>query len=108
MPFAVVGSERNVVIDGKATPGRRTKWGIINIKDPSHCEFGAFRDFLLQSHLQELIEATALVHYETFRTKQLLALKESSAAPKAQNAQGAGPKSASPAHSMMKQVPGKK
>jgi septin family protein len=32
MPFAVVGSERNVVIDGKATPGRRTKWGTINSK----------------------------------------------------------------------------
>jgi septin 3/9/12 len=30
MPFAVVGSEKNVVMEGKAVRGRRTKWGIIN------------------------------------------------------------------------------
>ena len=44
----------------------------------------AFRDFLLKSHLQELVEATAMVHYETFRTKQLLALKESTGTTKPQ------------------------
>ena len=99
MPFAVVGSERNVVIDGKAVPGRRTKWGMINgrsfplfvslppesaltattytVQNPAHCEFPAFRQFLLQTHTQDLIETTALIHYESFRTKQLLALKES-------------------------------
>lgn len=30
IPFAVVGSERNVVIDGKAVRGRKTRWGAIN------------------------------------------------------------------------------
>lgn len=107
MPFAVVGSERNVVIDGKATPGRRTKWGTININDPNHCEFVAFRDFLLKNHLQELIEATAIVHYETFRTKQLLALKESTGTPKPQNAPSATGKPASPSGQMKQPVKGK-
>jgi hypothetical protein len=37
-----------------------------------------------RTHLQDLIETTAQIHYETFRSKQLLALKESSA--KAQQA----------------------
>lgn len=32
-----------------------------------------------RTHLQDLIETTAQIHYETFRSKQLLALKESSA-----------------------------
>ena len=77
MPFAIVGSERNVVIDGKAVPGRRTRWGIVNIQDEKHCEFVALRNFLLRTHLHDLIETTAMIHYETFRTKQLLALKES-------------------------------
>ncbi|KAJ1533320.1 cell division control protein, partial [Cladochytrium tenue] len=82
LPFAVVGSERNVVVDGKAVRGRRTRWGMINVENEAHCEFVALRNFLTRTHLQELIENTASVHYETFRTKQLLALKEASAGPK--------------------------
>ena len=39
----------------------------------------------MKSHLHELIEATSTVHYETFRTKQLLALKESTGTPKLQS-----------------------
>lgn len=37
------------------------------------------RNFLLRTHLQDLIETTSQIHYETFRAKQLLALKENSA-----------------------------
>ncbi|KAG4303325.1 hypothetical protein PCK1_000289 [Pneumocystis canis] len=36
-------------------------------------------NFLTRTHLQDLIETTALIHYENFRSRQLLALKESSA-----------------------------
>ncbi|RUS13748.1 Septin-domain-containing protein, partial [Endogone sp. FLAS-F59071] len=32
IPFAIVGSERNVVIDGKAVRGRRNRWGVINVR----------------------------------------------------------------------------
>ncbi|KAJ3413062.1 cell division control protein [Chytridiales sp. JEL 0842] len=77
IPFAVVGSERNVVVDGKAVRGRRTKWGLINVENEAHCEFIHLRNFITRSHLQELIDVTAMFHYENFRTKQLLALKES-------------------------------
>lgn len=80
LPFAVVGSERNIVVDGKAVRGRRTRWGLINVENEAHCEFVALRNFLTRSHLQELVEMTAAVHYENFRTKQLLALKEASTA----------------------------
>lgn len=37
IPFAVVGSERNVVIDGKAVRGRKTRWGAINGKSLCVC-----------------------------------------------------------------------
>ncbi|KAI8620771.1 Septin-type guanine nucleotide-binding (G) domain-containing protein [Chytriomyces sp. MP71] len=75
IPFAVVGSERNVVVDGKAVRGRRTRWGVINVENPEHCEFVDLRNFLTRTHLQDLIDVTSMVHYESYRTKQLLALK---------------------------------
>jgi septin 3/9/12 len=34
------------------------------------------RNFLTRTHLQDLIETTAQIHYEAFRSKQLLALKD--------------------------------
>ena len=95
IPFAVVGSERNVIIDGKTVRGRKNRWGVIYIEDERHCEFVYLRNFLTRSviflqrlhhilnsneifrtHLQDLIETTAQIHYEAFRSKQLLALKE--------------------------------
>ncbi|EPQ50031.1 GTP binding protein [Gloeophyllum trabeum ATCC 11539] len=76
IPFAVVGSERNVIIDGKTVRGRKNRWGVVNVEDPNHCEFVHLRDFLTRTHLQDLIETTAQIHYEAFRSKQLLALKD--------------------------------
>jgi septin family protein len=97
IPFAVVGSERNVLIDGRQVRGRKNRWGVINIEDEKHCEFVYLRNFLTRfdnflhlssflrfmpnyfcsrTHLQDLIETTAQIHYEAFRSKQLLALKE--------------------------------
>jgi len=77
IPFAVIGSEKMVEINGKSVHGRKTRWGVINVEDDAHCEFNALRDFLTRTHLQDLIETTSHVHYESFRTKQLNALKES-------------------------------
>ncbi|TQB68146.1 cell division control protein [Monascus purpureus] len=80
IPFAVVGSEKTIVVNGKHVRGRQNRWGVINVEDESHCEFVSLRNFLTRTHLQDLIETTSQIHYETFRAKQLLALKESSAA----------------------------
>lgn len=80
IPFAVVGSEKTVTVNGRVVRGRQNRWGTINIEDESQCEFIELRDFLTRTHLQDLIETTSQIHYETFRAKQLLALKESSAA----------------------------
>jgi septin 3/9/12 len=52
---------------------------VINVEDETHCEFVYLRNFLTRTHLQDLVETTSQIHYETFRAKQLLALKESSA-----------------------------
>jgi septin 3/9/12 len=79
IPFAVVGSENSIIVNGKQVRGRQNRWGVINVEDENHCEFIYLRNFLLRTHLQDLIETTSQIHYETFRAKQLLALKESSA-----------------------------
>jgi septin 3/9/12 len=76
IPFAVVGSESNVIIEGTPVRGRKNRWGVVNVEDPNHCEFVNLRNFLTRTHLQDLIETTAQIHYEAFRSKQLLALKE--------------------------------
>jgi septin 3/9/12 len=46
IPFAVVGSERNVIIGGKAVRGRKNRWGVVNVEDETHCEFVSLRNFL--------------------------------------------------------------
>ncbi|KAG0282148.1 cell division control protein [Linnemannia gamsii] len=76
IPFAVVGSEKTIVVDGKTVRGRQNRWGVINVENENHCEFIHLRNFLTRTHLQDLIETTSLIHYESFRSKQLLALKE--------------------------------
>lgn len=76
IPFAVSGSEKDVQINGETVKGRKTKWGVLNIEDVSQCEFVFLRDFITRTHLQDLIETTSLIHYEKFRAKQLIALKE--------------------------------
>ncbi|KAI8635790.1 Septin-type guanine nucleotide-binding (G) domain-containing protein, partial [Parasitella parasitica] len=81
LPFAVVGSERQVVVNGKAVIGRKNRWGTIIVEDESHCEFIHLRNFLTRTHLQDLVETTAMVHYETFRSNQLMALKGAVASP---------------------------
>jgi septin family protein len=46
IPFAVVGSENNVIIDGRSVRGRRNRWGVVNVEDSNHCEFMHLRNFL--------------------------------------------------------------
>lgn len=47
------------------------------VENEQHCEFVHLRNFLFRTHLQDMIESTSSIHYEGFRTRQLLALKES-------------------------------
>ena len=78
LPFAVVGSEQTSVLGGREVRVRKTRYGVINIEDEAQCEFVHLRNFLTRTHLHDLVETTAAVHYEAFRTRQLMALKETS------------------------------
>lgn len=95
IPFAIVGASRELEVNGEVVRCRKSKWGLINIEDVSQCEFVFLRDFLTRTHLQDLIETTALTHYEAYRSKQLLLLKENVSTAKAaasQSAPGTAPK----------------
>ncbi|MCJ1311698.1 cell division control protein [Agyrium rufum] len=79
LPFAVIGSEKTLVVNGRSVRGRQNRWGVINVEDETHCEFVNLRDFLLRTNMQDLIDTTSQIHYETFRAKQLQALKDNTA-----------------------------
>ncbi|GAB1299970.1 Septin 12 [Apodemus speciosus] len=54
IPFAVVGADREHIVNGRCVLGRKTKWGIIE-----------------DSHLQDLKDITHNVHYENYRVLRL-------------------------------------
>ncbi|ELK10692.1 Septin-12 [Pteropus alecto] len=71
IPFAVVGADREHLVNGRCVLGRKTKWGIIEVENMAHCEFPLLRDLLIRSHLQDLKDITHNVHYENYRVCRL-------------------------------------
>ncbi|KAG8958628.1 cell division control protein [Tulasnella sp. 425] len=64
--------------------GRKSKWGVINVEDETHSvSLTGWAQYLsiFRTHLQNLIETTAQIHCEAFRSKQPLVLKDASARP---------------------------
>lgn len=104
LPFAIVGSEKTVMVNGKEVRGRKHRWGVINVEDETHCEFPHLRNFLISTRLQDLIETTAHIHYESFRSKQLLALKGNSSSSSSNNNNNNGATSNN-TNNTQKQVP---
>ena len=49
-PFAVVGSEQVHNVSGRMVLGRQNGWGLVEIEDPSHCEFHHLRNLLIRLH----------------------------------------------------------
>ncbi|KAK6624905.1 hypothetical protein RUM44_011769 [Polyplax serrata] len=74
VPFAVVGSNCIVEIDGKKVRGRKYPWGIAEVENLEHCDFIALRNMVLRTHLQDLKEVTNNVHYENYRFRALAGL----------------------------------
>ncbi|XP_045141869.1 septin-12 isoform X1 [Echinops telfairi] len=79
IPFAVVGADREHIVNGRCVLGRKTKWGIVEVENIAHCEFPLLRDLLIRSHLQDLKDITHNVHYENYR---VLRLNESHSLPR--------------------------
>lgn len=72
IPFAVVGSTRNVETpDGRTVRGRNYPWGVIEVDNEEHCDFIKLRQLLVRNFLEELKESTADTLYENYRTEKL-------------------------------------
>ncbi|KAM4024602.1 septin-12 isoform 3-T4 [Anomaloglossus baeobatrachus] len=71
IPFAVVGTDEEHQVNGRRILGRKTKWGIIEVENSSHCEFADLRDLLIRSNLQDLKDITHNIHYESYRVGRL-------------------------------------
>ncbi|KAI5693325.1 hypothetical protein M8J75_013819 [Diaphorina citri] len=61
VPFAVVGSNTVVEIDGKKVRGRKYPWGIAEVENLEHCDFIALRNMLIRTNLQDLKDVTSNV-----------------------------------------------
>ncbi|KAG6850323.1 hypothetical protein H0H93_014898 [Arthromyces matolae] len=71
LPFAVIGSEEEIEIDGQPVRARIYPWGIAEVDNPKHSDFSRLRSALLNSHLGDLKSLTHDVLYETYRTEKL-------------------------------------
>ncbi|XP_039278227.1 septin-7 isoform X7 [Nilaparvata lugens] len=74
VPFAVVGSNTTVEVDGKQVRGRKYPWGVAEVENLEHNDFIALRDMLISTHLQDLKDVTNNVHYENYRCRTLAGL----------------------------------
>ena len=48
LPFAIVGSEEEIEINGELVRARRYPWGIVEVDNPKHCDFSRLRGALLK------------------------------------------------------------
>lgn len=71
LPFAIVGSEEEIEVGGEMVRARRYPWGIVEVDNPQHSDFGRLRSALLNTHLTDLKEITHDFLYENYRTEKL-------------------------------------
>ena len=71
VPFAVVGSNMIMDVDGKKTRGRKYPWGVVDIENLDHCDFVPLRNMLIRTHLMDLKDVTNFIHYENYRCRKL-------------------------------------
>ncbi|GAA5912720.1 hypothetical protein JCM6882_005770 [Rhodosporidiobolus microsporus] len=71
MPFAIVGSEEEIEVNGEAVRARQYPWGIVEVDNPQHSDFQRLRGALLSTHLSDLKEITHDFLYEQYRTEKL-------------------------------------
>ncbi|XP_047424883.1 septin 5b [Mugil cephalus] len=68
-PFAVIGSNAVVEARGQRVRGRLYPWGIVEVENPSHCDFVKLRTMLIRTHMHDLKDTTSDAHYENYRAQ---------------------------------------
>ncbi|ORZ31154.1 Septin-type guanine nucleotide-binding (G) domain-containing protein [Catenaria anguillulae PL171] len=75
LPFAIVGSDEEIMVNGRLIRGRQYPWGVVEVENLKHCDYARLRYVLLSSHLQDLKEITHDVLYEQYRSEKLSKLE---------------------------------
>ncbi|KAI8098264.1 Septin-type guanine nucleotide-binding (G) domain-containing protein, partial [Gilbertella persicaria] len=47
LPFSIIGSEEEIVVNGRTVRGRQYPWGAVEVDNPKHSDFGRLRSALL-------------------------------------------------------------
>ena len=71
IPFAISSSCETFENKGKKVQGRLYPWGMVETENSNHSDFVKLKS-LLVTHLQDLREVTAEVHYENYRAINLI------------------------------------
>ena len=58
IPFAVIGSNTILEVNGKRVRGRQYPWGIVEVENPKHSDFSKLRSVLVSTHMQDLKVST--------------------------------------------------
>lgn len=48
MPFAIVGSNTLLEVNGKRIRGRLYPWGVVEVENKDHCDFVKLRNMLIR------------------------------------------------------------
>lgn len=71
LPFAIVTSAELIDVGGRLVRARRYPWGVVDIENPQHSDYGSLRSAILGSHMADLKDLTHDFLYETYRTEKL-------------------------------------
>lgn len=71
MPFAIVGSEEETMMNGEPIRVRSYPWGHVEVDNPLHSDFSRLRSALLSTHLTDLKEITNDFLYENYRSEKV-------------------------------------
>ncbi|KAJ9089706.1 Septin-6 [Entomophthora muscae] len=73
IPFAVMGSQTKINVDGKTVRGRKYRWGVVEVDNPEHCDFSLLQEMLMKTCLHDITDSTHSIHYAHYRSKKLRA-----------------------------------
>ncbi|XP_044142998.1 septin-5-like [Bufo gargarizans] len=76
IPFAVIGSNTIVEVNGKRVRGRLYPWGVVEVENEHHCDFVKLRTMLIRTHMQDLKDVTRETHYENYRAQCIQSLTQ--------------------------------
>ena len=79
LPFAVCGANTMVEVGGQRVRGRQYPWGLVEVENPQHCDFGHLRG-LLTTFRGDLQQITHNDFYESVRSAALLPFQRQAAA----------------------------